>query len=49
MTAVLMWGCVVVVSAYMSGTRSSGVLSSVGDVLEMRVVRGVTCVWLVVG
>ena len=28
-------------SAYMSGTRGSGVLSSTGDVLEMSVVRGV--------
>ena len=32
---------VVAVSACMSGTRGSGVLSSTGDVLEMRVVRGV--------
>ena len=32
---------VVVVSAYMGGTRGSGVLSSVGDVIEMSVVRGV--------
>ena len=31
----------VAVSAYMGGTRGSGVLSSVGDVLEMSVVRGV--------
>ena len=31
----------VAVSAGMSGTRSSGVLSSTGDVLEMSVVRGV--------
>ena len=30
------------VSAYMSGTRRSGVLSSAGDVLEMSVVRGVS-------
>ena len=29
------------VSACMSGTRGSGVLSSTGDVLEMSVVRGV--------
>ena len=28
-------------SACMSGTRGSGVLSSTGDVLEMNVVRGV--------
>ena len=28
-------------SAYMSGTRGSGVLSSADDVLEMSVVRGV--------
>ena len=28
-------------SAYMGGTRGSGVLSSAGDVLEMSVVRGV--------
>ena len=34
-------GAVVVVSAYMGGTRGSGVLSSTGDVLEMSVVRGV--------
>ena len=34
-------GCVVAVSAGMSGTRSSGVLSSTGKVLEMSVVRGV--------
>ena len=31
----------VAVSACMSGTRGSGVLSSTGDVLEMCVVRGV--------
>ena len=29
------------VSAYMGGTRGSGVLSSAGDVLEMSVVKGV--------
>ena len=34
-------GGVVAVSACMSGTRSSGVLSSTCDVLEMSVVRGV--------
>ena len=34
------WG-VVAVSAYMGGTRGSGILASAGDVLEMRVVRGV--------
>ena len=34
-------GGVVVVSAYMGGTRGSGVLASAGDVLEMSVVRGV--------
>ena len=34
-------GGVVAVSVYMSGSRGSGVLSSVGDVLEMSVVRGV--------
>ena len=34
-------GGVVAVSAYMGGTCGSGVLSSVGDVLEMSVVRGV--------
>ena len=32
---------VVVVSAYMGGTRCSGVLSSACDVLEMSVVGGV--------
>ena len=31
----------VAVSACMSGTRGSGVLSSTGDVFEMSVVRGV--------
>ena len=31
----------VAVSACMSGTRGSGVLSSTGDMLEMGVVRGV--------
>ena len=30
----------VAVSACLGGTRGSGVLSSVGDVLEMSVVRG---------
>ena len=34
-------GGVVTVSAYMGGTRDSGVLSSAGDVLEKSVVRGV--------
>ena len=34
-------GGVVAVSACMSGTCGSGVLSSTGDVLEMSVVRGV--------
>ena len=34
-------GGVVVVSACMSGTRGSGVLSSTGNVLGMSVVRGV--------
>ena len=34
-------GGVVVVSAYMTGTRGLSVLSSAGDVLEMSVVRGV--------
>ena len=33
--------CVIAVSAYMGGTRVSGVLSNAGDVLEMGVVRGV--------
>ena len=39
-------------SACMSGTRGSGVLSSTGDVLEISVVRSVVecvicvCVWL---
>ena len=35
------WGGVVAVSACMSGTCGSCVLSSTGDVLEMSVVRGV--------
>ena len=34
-------GGMIAVSACMSGTRGSGVLSSTGDVLEMSVVRGV--------
>ena len=34
-------GGVVVVSAFMGGTRGSGVLASACDVLEMSVVRGV--------
>ena len=34
-------GGVVAVSAFMVGTRGSGVLSSAGDMLEMSVVRGV--------
>ena len=40
----LVWGPgggVVAVSAYMGGTRGSGVLFSAGNVLEMSVVRGV--------
>ena len=43
-TAMLVWGAgkvVVAVSACMSGTRGSGVLSSTCDVLDMSVVRGV--------
>ena len=31
----------VALSAYMGGTRGSGVLASAGDVIEMSVVRGV--------
>ena len=42
-------GGVVAVSAYMGGTRGSGVLASAGDVLEMSVVRGAVCVWLGAG
>ena len=38
-------GDVVVVSAYMAGTRGSGVLASAGDVLEISVVRGVCGVY----
>ena len=34
-------GGVVVVSAYMGGTRGSDVLASAGNVLEMGLVRGV--------
>ena len=34
-------GSVVAVSAYMGGTRGSGVLASAGEVQEMSVVRGV--------
>ena len=34
-------GGVVGMSAYMGGTRGSGVLASTGDVLEMSVVRGI--------
>ena len=41
----------VAMSAYMGGTRGSGVLSTAGDVHEMSVVRGVggVCVWLGAG
>ena len=46
-------GGVVAVSAYMGGTRGSGVLASAGDVLEISMVRSVggvyamcVCVWL---
>ena len=42
--AMLVWGpgkVWVAVSAYIGGTRGSGVLSIAGDVLEMSVVRGV--------
>ena len=35
----------VAVSAYMGGTRGSGVLASAGDVLEISVVRGVCGVY----
>ena len=46
-------GGVVAVSACMSGTRGSGVLSSTGDVLEMSVVRGVggvcACIYVWLG
>ena len=34
-------GGVVAVSAYIGGTRGSGVLSSVGDMLDMSVVKGI--------
>ena len=34
-------GGVVAVSAYMGGSRGSGVLASASDVLEMSVVKGV--------
>ena len=36
-------GGVVAVSAYMGGTRGSGVMASAGDVLEMSVMRGAVC------
>ena len=36
------------VSAYMGGTRGSGVLASAGDVLEISVVRGVGGVYVFV-
>ena len=39
--SVVSGGGVVAVSAYMGGTRGSGVLTSTGDVLEMSVVKGV--------
>ena len=43
-------GGVVAVSAYMGGTRGSGVLASAGDVQKISVVRGVVydmcmCSW----
>ena len=41
----LVWGSggggAVAVSAYMGGTRGSGVLSTAGDVIDMSVARGV--------
>ena len=45
------WGGVVAASAYICGTRGSGVLASACDVLEMSVVKGVggvcdMCMWL---
>ena len=36
----------VTVSAYMGGTRGSGVLAGAGDVLEISVVRGVGGVYV---
>ena len=47
-------GDVVAVSAYMGGTRGSGVLASAWDVLEIRVVRSVggmcdMCMWFARG
>ena len=39
-------GGVFAVSAYMGGTRGSGVLVSAGDVLEISVVRGVGAEWV---
>ena len=42
---VVFWGGVVAISAYMGGTRGSGVLASVGNVLEISVVRGVCGVY----
>ena len=47
-------GGVVALSAYMGGTRGSGVMSSADDLLEMSVVRGVggmcdTCMCLARG
>ena len=38
-------GGLVAVRAYMAGTHGLGVLSSVGGVLEMSLVRGVCGVW----
>ena len=38
-------GGVVAVTAYMGGTRGSGVLASAGDVLEIIVVRGICGVY----
>ena len=36
-------GGVVVLSAYIGGTRGSGVLAIAGDVQDMSVLRGVVC------
>ena len=50
LTTMLVWGMDVVSAGHVGGTRGSGIVSSVADVLWMSVVRGVggrcVCVWL---
>ena len=57
LTAMLVWGMVVVSAGHVGGTRGSGIVSSAVDVLWMSVVRGMRgvdevcemCIYLVRG